>query len=280
MLRVVLAFILLAATLSLAQSPAPASCYADRTDNEPYRHKLWSGYEVSLGLARNRELGAGNDCTAAIYNGAGKAVFRTTGFNVLFDDKLTGKDFDGDGLPDVVFQTDSGGGMHCCWAYNIVSLSPTPHRLFDIDASAAVRFEPSPRGMLIWQRRMGPADFTSMAQRPAAEKVMRVVNGKPADVTPEFCSKLLAPGNEDYDEQQRVLTPAKLRQLATLDRPDEETASALLSRALQHVFCRQLDLALADLEPWPRPTRDKMKADLAEYLRTDYPSFSARLAHR
>jgi hypothetical protein len=92
------------------------SCYADRKDNVPHKKKLWDGYEISLGPSRDPEA-VEEKCTAAIYNGAGRVVFRTNGFNIVFDEAQTGKDFDGDGKPAVVFRTDTGGGMHCCWGY-------------------------------------------------------------------------------------------------------------------------------------------------------------------
>ena len=92
-----------------------------------YTKKLWAGYEISLGPTRNSE-GGGDECTAAVYNSAGRVVFRTAGFNVILDENHTGQDFDGDGKPEVVFITDTGGGNHCCWAYNVVSLLPKPQR--------------------------------------------------------------------------------------------------------------------------------------------------------
>lgn len=254
------------------------SCFAGHDDNRPYKKKLWDGYEVSLGPARN-STGGGDDCTAAIYNSAGKVVFRTTGFNVVFDQDLTGEDFDGDGKPEVVFQTDSGGGMHCCWGYIVVSLYPKPHRLVDIAAPGLVEFEKDQQGkMVIWQRAPGPSGYTDMADRPFAERVLRVREGKLVDSTPEFCSKILAPGDRDYELQQRVLTPERLKEFSSgTEKPDQEIVSALLSRALQHVFCRQFDDALRDLNLWPQATREQMKSDFAEAIKDDYPEFAARL---
>jgi len=107
------------------------SCYSDRKDNAPHKKKLWEGYEISLGPSRDPEA-VEEKCTAAIYNSTGRVVFRTSGFNVVFDEEQTGKDFDGDGKPEVVFRTDTGGGMHCCWGYLVYSLSPKPHKLFEI----------------------------------------------------------------------------------------------------------------------------------------------------
>jgi hypothetical protein len=259
------------------------ACHADgipKPQNQPYTKKLWAGYEMSLGPARNSE-GGGDECTAAIYNSAGRVVFRTTGFSVIFDENHTGQDFDGDGKPEVVFITDTGGGNHCCWAYNIVSLSPKPRKLFDIDAPGAVRFEKDSQGkMVIWQRTAGPYGFTSMARAPFAERVFRVRAGKLVDATPEFCSRMFSDGNEDYRAWNHDLTAENLRRLQSTGNTgveNEEIVSDLLSRALQHVFCRQFDAAFNDLNLWPEATRGKLMGEFAQSIKQDYPDFAARL---
>jgi hypothetical protein len=53
--------------------------------------------------------------------------------------------------------------------------------------------------------------------------------------------------------------------------------SALLSRALQHVFCREFDQAEADLNLWPEATRRKVKAEFAESIKERYREFAERL---
>jgi hypothetical protein len=124
-----------------AQDDDKVVCHTYPKTTESYKKKLWDGYEISLGPARDGSGGGGDDCTAAIYNAAGKVVFRTTGFGVMLDEDQTGKDFDGDGKVEVVFMTDQAGGAHCCWVYNVVSLAPKPHRLFDVGAGSAVDFQ-------------------------------------------------------------------------------------------------------------------------------------------
>jgi hypothetical protein len=259
------------------------SCHAaglPKTENRPYTKKLWDGYEISLGPARNSQ-GGGDECTAAIYNSAGQVVFRTTGFNVILDENHTGQDFDSDGKPEVVFITDTGGGNHCCWAYNVISLSPKPHKLFNIDAPGAVQFEKDSQGnMVIWQRTAGPYGFTSMARAPFAERVFRVREGKLVDATPEFCSRIFSDENEDHRAWDRELTSEEIKRLRPgekIDDENEEVVSALLSRALQHVFCHQFDDALSDLKLWPEANRTKMKTDFAESIKQEYPEFAARL---
>ena len=274
-------FLLLVCACSAnAQRYPPAGCFADRADNPPFKKKLWQGYEVSLGLVRGGE--AEEKCTAAIYRADGKVVYRTTGFSVVFDAQRTGLDFDGDGQPEVVFRTDTGGGNHCCWAYNIISLSPKPLHLFDIDgAEGTVRFEKDKKGRLIlWKNTAGPYGFTSMARTPFAQKVLQVREGKLTDITPEHSSTLFSEQNEDFREWNRLLTKEnleKLRKTGESDWNNEDTVSALLSKALQHLFCRQFDQAVQVLDLWPESSRAKMKQDFAASIKDDYPDFAARL---
>jgi len=89
--------------------------------------------------------------------------------------------------------------------------------------------------MVIWKRTAGPYGFTSNARTPFAEKVLRVREGKLVDGTPEFCGKILSDESEDYQADQRLLTPENLKKLETTgagDWSNEDTVSALLSRAL------------------------------------------------
>lgn len=61
------------------------ACYAESKKNEAYKKKLWDGYEISLGPAPSPEE-VEYRCTGAIYNSSGRVVFRTSGFNVVFDE--------------------------------------------------------------------------------------------------------------------------------------------------------------------------------------------------
>jgi len=119
-----------------------------------------------------------------------------------------------------------------------------------------------------------------MAAQPFAERVLRVREGKLVDATPEFCGKILSGESEDYRAEQRLLTTEDLKKLETTGAQgvnNEEIVSALLSRALQYVFCRRFDEALKDLDSWPETGRAKMKEGFAESIREDYPEFAARL---
>jgi hypothetical protein len=272
--------ILLAACLSPSlhaqdQDRDTISCYSNRESNPAQKKKLWDGYEISLGPARNG-VESETPCTAAIYNGSGHVVFRTSGFNVVFDQVLTGQDFDGDGKPDVVFRTDTGGGNHCCWGYVIFSLSPKPHKLFEIAMEGRVDFEKHKDGkMVIWEIVGVPGDFTTMAGRPFAAKVMKVEEGKLVDVTPEYC------GTKDVRLERGYLGPDDLKKLASWGEQDSENeegiVSRLESRTAQHVFCHEYDEALKDIDLWPPERREEVIKSLAEAFKDEYPEFVAKL---
>ncbi|HEY6267055.1 MAG TPA: hypothetical protein VIX11_02055 [Candidatus Acidoferrum sp.] len=255
--------------------PPKIACYASEQDNAPHKKKLWDGYEISLGPAQNAGE-TGNACTAAIFNRAGHVVFRTNGFNVVFDEELTGEDFDGDGKPDVVFQTDTGGGNHCCWGYIVYSLSPKPHTLFEIAMEGKVDFEKDKDGkMVIWQRVSAPGGFnTSMAMRPFAERVFRVRDGKLVDATAEFCRR------NDPRFERSDLTPEDLDSLKNAGEPGqdmENIISALEARTAQHVYCREFDEALKDLNLWPAGKREVEIKSLLDALGEEYPEFASKV---
>jgi hypothetical protein len=288
---IILAAILLspgAATAQIPQTITPhgepeIACRAYPLSTQSFKHKLWDGYEISLGPVHSDEP-TEFACTAAIYNREGKVVYRTSGFNVTFNEHLTGQDFDDDGHPEVVFQTDTGGGNHCCWGYNVISLYPKPHELFGIPQEGLVQFEKDPRGkMIIWVRTQGSGGAFSMAARPFFERVYRVRDGKMVDATAEFCARIFSDKNGDFRAWTSELTPENLQKLASIPQPDrpadtERIASALLSRAVQHVYCQQYDAALADLDLWPAASRTEMKSNFAASVKEDYPDFAARLA--
>ena len=259
-------------------SEGKGTCLASRQDNRPYTRKLGNGYQLSVGPSGTARE-EGDRCSGTIIDPAGKVVFRTDGFNIVLDEDVTGQDVDGDGKSDVVFRTDTGGGQHCCWSYNVVSLHPRPRKLFDIDASGKVKFEKDKHGrMVIWQRVPGPDGYTDMADRPFAERVFRVNKGKLVDSTPEFCSRIQAPGDADFDQQNRILTPERLKTLPAGSSAPQQIASALLSRALQSTFCRRFDEALRDLELWPREDQRRVKMDFGQSVKDEYPAFAARLS--
>jgi hypothetical protein len=263
-----------------AQDADEVACYSYSEQNHTYKKKLWAGYEVSVGPSGSDA--EGENCTMAINNSAGKAVFRIKAFSIVLDEAETGEDFDEDGKPEVVVKTDIGGGNHCCWGYTVISLFPKAHKLFDI--AGAVEFEKDEKGrQVIWTRVPGLYGYTSMANNPYAEKVFRFRNGQLVDVTPAYDTRIFSDENDDFSK----LTPERIKLLQSSQSEDpakiglsqsmEEIVSALLSRALQHIYCHQFNEAMNDLDLWPLASRAKMKEDFAGFIKGEYPEFAARL---
>ena len=197
----------------------------------------------------------------------------------MLDEDATGEDFDGDGKPDVVLRTDTGGGMHCCRQYIVYSLSRQPHKLFDLAENGKVDMEKDKEGrMTIWQRTGGLMILTSsMANRSFAEKVLQVRDGKLADVTAEFC------GLNDNRFERYEPTPDALKKLTNTAQPSrydddvERIIAALESRTLQHVYCQQFDEAVKDFSLWPIEKRKIEIWGFEDALAKDYPEFAAKL---
>ena len=63
-------------------------------------------------------------CRATVRSAEGKTVFEHTESGIEIN-PITGKDVNGDGYPDAVLVSFSGGA-HCCWTYHIVSLGKNP----------------------------------------------------------------------------------------------------------------------------------------------------------
>ena len=86
--------------------------------------------------------------------------------------------------------------------------------------------------------------------------------------------------SEDARAWKETLTEANLRKLPEAGETSwdgEDVVSALLSKALQHVFCHQFDEATKQLNLWPQPSRPKMKQGFAGAIKEDYPEFAAKL---
>ena len=128
----------------------------------------------------------------------------------------------------------------------------------------------------MWERTSAPGGFfTSMAGRPFAEKVFRMLDGKLTDVTADFC------GTNDPRFERGDLTPEDLKKLAHAGEQGqdelENIISTLESRTAQHVFCGEYDEALKDLNLWPEGKREVEIRTLRNAFWQEYPEFVAKL---
>jgi hypothetical protein len=258
------------ASWSLQQGKLSFSAFS--VDKSFGKKKLWDGYEVSVGPTAH-DSGADDACTAAIYDQAGKEVYRTTGPGVKLD-PATGMDVDGDGAPHVVLMNGSSGSS---WEIEVVSLTPEPHVLFKFEQeSPQVDLRKDLKGrVVLWSGWGGNSDLgysMAHANDPSARIAYRFTGGKLKDVTPEFCIEI-----ED-DKHFPRLTEASLEhfknskidsgQFESLD--DEWTAGKMMLLALHYVFCRRFDDALEVIhEMWPKQDQLNLIKKLKEEMSND-----------
>ncbi len=254
-------------------------CVSWRGASQAASRELWDGYVLSVKASPSAREDPENACTAVILNREGKVVFQTTAVYVSLNEDGTGVDVDGDGKPEVVVDENDGG--NCCVDLHIVSLWPEPHELATLSVGGAVQFEEDDNGKtVIWV--WTPA---YIPPRTFAWRVLRWSGKKLVDVTPEFHDQVSSDANPEYKFQQESLTPEKIVELEAVSKPLTEgwgsklddIATALAGRALQHVFCRQYDEAIKDLDLWPEASRAEIKKRFADALGREYPEFAARL---
>jgi hypothetical protein len=239
------------------------------------RRPLVNGYVVEI-----RRLGQVEyDCEAVLTDTTGREVYRAGGFGVRVDD-ATGLDVDGDGVAELILYKDIGGGNQCCWSYDVISLKPPAHLLFEFEQSGAAEFRRGPRGQVtLWSWEggfMGP-DGT-MAGRIFAQRVYQYTAGRLAEVTPDFCTEI------DADDSRAAPSPdpAALRVFQATGRLNDTTydvAGDIERLMVQHVFCRRFDAALAVArEMWPAADRGRFIASFRDMVTAAYKEYSAPLS--
>lgn len=78
-------------------------------------------------------------CRATVTAPNGKLVYSFNEWGAEID-QVTGKDINGDGEPDAVLVSYSGGA-HCCWTYHIVSLGKKPGLLREFENQDTASFD-------------------------------------------------------------------------------------------------------------------------------------------
>jgi len=77
-------------------------------------------------------------CQATVTSPEGKIVYEKDEWGMEID-PVTGKDVNGDGQPDAVLVSFSGGA-HCCWTYHIVSLGKNPGLIREFENRSTASF--------------------------------------------------------------------------------------------------------------------------------------------
>lgn len=238
------------------------ACWAERPAEAESR-EVPGGFTVQLGRLEDDARGEFR-CFIELRGRQGEAPVRREGFNTRLHPS-SGRDLDQDGRADVVLGFDTGGGNRCCWTYAIVSLSPTPHVIAELDAFGV---EDDPQGhAVLWTTHAFYGLGPSMAESPTIVQARQFRNGRLEETTREQCDALLSgslKGVANLAPELERLTPERKRasRAAGTERPTgdiEATRRAAMTVALQLQYCGRAEGAseLVD-DTWPAGSRARI----------------------
>lgn len=203
--------------------------------------------------AANRATGEG--CRAQIVNTQHKVIFSATdwGFSIV----LAGKDVNGDGIPDLVLESDSGG-MHGTNTYYVFSFGQKPELILKFQTEAVpARFIPSrtSNGMEVqtWDGAFFMFDHQPTAGSPYPLVYFRMDDNRLIDISSQHLA--------DYDKKIRELkADISAEELKTFFQAENEsekaglehTASQVLRIVLAYLYSGRQSQARAELRKmWP-----------------------------
>jgi hypothetical protein len=98
-----------------------------------------AGFSIEVKPIPDPDVPDNTLCQASITDPDGKLVYSFEDWGAEIDG-ISGKDVNGDGQPEVVLVSYSGGA-HCCWTYHIISLGEKPGLLREFENQNTASFE-------------------------------------------------------------------------------------------------------------------------------------------
>jgi len=193
-------------------------------------------------------------CRASVISPGGKVIFQADDSGMELN-KITGKDLNGDGRPDAVFEGYSGGA-HCCWTYWIVSLGDRPGLIQKIENETAASFQDINKDGRIEIRTLDGAfdyfDSMAHAYTPFPTVIFRLEGRTLKDVGYE-CKDVY---DRDIAKMRSELDPSALDRFRTgkniNDGELDETISTVLTIVLDYLYSGREQAAWQALrEMWP-----------------------------
>jgi hypothetical protein len=165
----------------------------------------------------------GEACTAVVTYEDGHRAMLETSYGTRVDN-ASGWDFNGDGSPEFVLESDLDTAEECCTRYIVLTLKPKAEFLFDFTAHGSAEFRRDNDGITLWARE-GVDSLDRATPGPTwARRVFRYAESTLADVTSQYCDSY---GAIDAVTEKRAVL-------------------------LQQVFCGQADAALVTAKSiWP-----------------------------
>jgi hypothetical protein len=257
--------VLLVAVLGQPSAPEISCRYSVRAPQRVTR-AVQGGASVTVRRKADPAL-TDDACVIEVRDRSGRLVLIRDGFNTRLHDD-SGRDVDNDGSPDLVIGSDSRRSNRCCSEYTILSLKPEPrvvgtfsHPSFEVDLN---------RRTLVWSVLAFEDLGAAMGPVPTIATVGQYRDGRFVDLTPEYCSVILAgtaPGSSNLSEDLWQLDGSRrAASRAEADPPSfgvETTRGAATTVALQMLYCgRDSDARELIRQVWPDRQQEAIRASL------------------
>jgi hypothetical protein len=181
---------------------------------------------------------------------------------------VSGKDLNGDGIPDLVLETYTGG-MHCCWNYWVVALANQPKVVLHLYNERGADFAQTLQGRPIIETLEGGYDYlrTSHAASFFPAIYLQLDGNKLFDISCDFTS--------EFDKQIRKARAEVMRLDPKNEAPDtafsdldEDVRYNILAIVSSYLYSNRPGKAWRALETfWPKDDRAALKKELLKIRR-------------
>lgn len=186
-------------------------------------------------------------------------------------DPISGTDLNGDGKPEIVLSGYSGG-LHCCYAYEVVSLNGTPKVLHTFSNPVPIKFEKQADGTVLIRASDGVFDYFMVPHVEAVipQLVLKPEGNNLIDVSAQYPALY----DKEIEQTRSSLTPGELEKFRNSNYHDKlftdqfPTVRKVLTIVLDYVYSGREEKAWQTLdELWPAADESRVKSLITERRR-------------
>lgn len=186
-------------------------------------------------------------------------------------DPISGTDLNGDGSPKIVLSGYTGG-LHCCYAYEIVSLGRTPEVLHTFQNPVPITFEKRADGAAVIRAPDGVFNFFMLPPDQAVmpQLVLRPEGNNLVDVSAQYPEVY----DQEIEQMRSKITPEELEKFRASNYHEKlfsdqfPTVHNVLAIVLDYVYSGREEKAWQTLdEMWPANDVGRVKSLIRERRR-------------